>query len=247
MTQIHIYDKETGKWMRTQEPKVDPLETQAQGITVYVKYPNSTELPLPAYGEHELPFFIDGAWVVKGQYKGEEVYNTETKSFEHCYDDELKENQVFIDDKEGIEKFKNEHMKYIVNENFEIVENPQYELLMAIQEVESKLSEADSKYQEFLQTPQVFPGTGKLYKPSWCDDGTYTKIITGAQVGIITFPINIWDATEKEENMVSMDQEMFSQLCMFLAYQQNLAFDQRKATKSALITQKEALEAQLNA
>ena len=75
MTQIHIYDKETGKWMRTQEPKVDPLETQAQGITVYVKYPNSTELPLPAYGEHELPFFIDGAWVVKGQYKGEEVYN----------------------------------------------------------------------------------------------------------------------------------------------------------------------------
>lgn len=247
MALIHIYDKETGKLMRSQEPKVDVLETQAQGITVYVKYPNSTELPLPSYGEHEHPFFVDGAWVVKQQYKGEEVYNTETKSFEHCYEEELKENQVFIDDKEGIENFKKDPMKYIVNDDFEIVENPQYDLLMAIQEIEGKLSEADSKYQEFLQTPQVFVVTGKLYKPVWIDDGTYTKVITGVQAGLIQFPINIWDATEKEENMVSMDQEMFSQLCAFLAYQQAAAFDQRKAAKSALIAQKEELEAQLNA
>lgn len=247
MALIHIYDKETGKLMRSQEPKVDVLETQAQGITVYVKYPNSTELPLPSYGEHEHPFFVDGAWVVKQQYKGEEVYNTETKSFEHCYEEELKENQVFIDDKEGIENFKKDPMKYIVNDDFEIVENPQYEILMAIQEVERKLGEADSTYQEFLQTPQVFVVTGKLYKPVWIDDGTYTKVITGVQAGLIQFPINIWDATEKEENMVSMDQEMFSQLCAFLAYQQAAAFDQRKAIKSALIAQKEELEAQLNA
>ena len=32
MTLIHIYDKETGKFMRSQEPKLDVLETEKQGI-----------------------------------------------------------------------------------------------------------------------------------------------------------------------------------------------------------------------
>lgn len=241
---IHVYDKETGKLMRSQEPVIDVLETEAAGIPIYVTYPNSTTLDLPEYGEHECPFFIDGSWVVKGQYKGLEVYDTEKKSFEYCYEEELGENQVFIDDKEGIEKFKSEYLKWIVNENFEIVENPDYERLMAIQEIDSKLAKADSDYQTILETPVVFPGTGKLYKPKWIDDGTYTKLITGIQAGVVTFPQNIWDATEKEENMVSMDMETFMGLCLFLTQVQNNAFAARKALKSELIAQKEALEAE---
>lgn len=243
-TLIHIYDKETGKLVRSQEPALDVLETEAAGVPVYCSYPNSTSEPLPVYGEHEIPFFIDGAWVVKGQYKGKEVYNKESKTFEYCYDDELGANQVFIDDEEGIKKFKEEYQKWIVNDNLEIVENPDYDRIMAIQEIDTALAKADSDYQDGLNTAIVFPLTGKQYKPKWIDDGTYSKLITGVQAGLIKFPQNIWDATEKEENMVSMDQETFGKLCAFLAMAQNKLFEARKQLKSNLISQKEALEAQ---
>lgn len=239
MTLQHIYDKETGKLMRSQEPVLDKKATEFYGRPVYCEYPNCTEKPLPAYGEHEAPFFIDGEWVVKGQYKGLEVYDTEKKTFEYCYDEELKENQVFIDDKEGIEKFKTEYQKWIVDENFHIVPNPNYETIQKVNEIDAALAQADSDYQNALETPVVFPLTGKLYKPKWIDDGTYAKLITGVQSGILKFPQNIWDATEKEENMVSMDMETFGALCAFLAQKQGEAFAIRKALKSELLAEKE--------
>lgn len=245
MTLIHIYDKETGKLMRSQEPAIDPLETQLHGEPVYAVYENSTELELPEYKEHEAPFFIDGAWVVKGQYKNIEVYNKDSKSFEYCGTEELGPNQVFIDDKEGIERFKQDYQKYIVNENNEIVENPQYPTLLKIRELDEALAKADSDYQDALNAPIVFPVTGKLYKAKWIDDGTYTKIITGAQAGIVQFPIMIWDATEKAENAVDMSQEVFGQLCLFLTMAQQQAFNARKALKSELLAEKEKYENQI--
>lgn len=247
MTLIHVYDEETGKLLRSQEPALDPLETQLQGHPVYAVYYNSTEIPLPEYGEHEAPFFNKETqeWEVKGQYKNLEVYNKKNKSFEYCYTEELGEDQVWIDDKEGIEKFKKDFQKYVVNEDLEIVENPKYELILQLRELESKLSETDSVYETLLDTPVVFPVTGKLYKPRWTEDGTYANLITAKLAGLGTFPIDIWDATKLEENKVSMDEATFGQLCAFLVQIQRTAFDARKNAQAALLPQIDALKAEI--
>lgn len=235
MTTLHIYNKETGKYMRSQEPKVDPLETAKQGKTVYCTYPNSTEVELPEYGEHEIPFFNveTQEWTVKGQYKNLQVYNTETKSFEYCAEDELGENQVFIDDKEGIKKFQKEYQKYIVNEDFQIVENPQYEILQQLNTLNSEYNDADTTYNNILETPVTFTN-GKTYKPSWITDDTYPRILVGAMAGAIEFPIDIWDSTQLKENMVSMDSETFGALCVYLTTIQMNAFNDRKNAQDIL-------------
>ena len=242
--QIHVYDKETGKFMRSQEPKIDPLETKLQGKTVYVVYPNSTTKPVPEHGEHEVPYFIDGEWVVKGNWKNVKVYNTESKYFEYCYEEDLGENQVWIDDKEGIKKFEDEPMKWVVNSDLQIVENPNYSLQKQIQDIDMQISEAEQAYSEGLNEAVVYPVNGLKYKAKWIDDGTYAKLITGVQAGLITFPQNIWDATELEENMRSMTQDEFGQLCAFLALRQNALFETKKNTINTLKLQKAALEAQ---
>lgn len=241
MTLQHIYDGETGKLIRSQEPAIDPLETKLHGYPIYVQYPYSTEIPLPEYGEHECPYFINGAWVVKGEWKNIEVYNTESKNFEYCYTEELGENQIWIDDKEGIKKFKDNFQQYIVNEDLKIVPNPDYELLQQKQALNEQLSKADQDYNEFLNTPIQFTN-GCMYKVKWIDDGTYTKLITGAQAGLVKFPIEVWDATEKAENMRSMSQEEFGQLCAWLALTQQQAFNTRKQLKSSILSQLEELE-----
>ena len=63
--------------------------------------------------------------------------------------------------------------------------------------------------------------------------------------GVITFPIDIWDATKLEENKVSMDQTTFGQLCAFLANIQNQAFETRKYTQSNLLPQIQELEKEI--
>lgn len=246
MTTIHIYDKETGKFMRSQEPKLDILETQIQGKNVYVTYPNSTLVELPEYTEHEIPYFINGAWVIKGQYKNLEVYNKTSKSFEYCYTDDLGEDQVYIDDKEGIEKFKSDYQKYIVDEEtWTIIDNPKYPLIQQLNALNEQLANTDTAYNEILDTPVVFPLTGKLYKPRWTEDGTYANLITAKLAGLGNFPIDIWDATKLEENKVSMDEETFGALCAFLVNIQRQAFDVRKAVQAELIPQIDALKEQL--
>lgn len=246
MTLLHIYDAETGKLVRSQEPTIDPLESQVQGTTVYCEYPNSTTDELPTYGEHQAPFYINGEWVIKGQYKNLEVYNKETKNFEYCYSEDLGENQVFIDDKEGIENFKSNYRRYKVDEEtWTIVEDPKYETYLELEALENQLAQTDEVYAAALDTPVVFPVNGKQYKARWIDDGTYSKLITGKLAGLITFPIEIWDATKLEENMVQMDETTFGQLCAFLANIQAQAFEVRKYAQSTLIPQIEAKRAEL--
>ena len=248
MTLIHIYDKETGKFMRSQEPKLDILETEKQGHPVYVTYANSTDVALPEYGEHELPFWNTelSEWEIKGQYKNLEVYNKDTKTFDYCYTDELAENQVFIDDKEGIENFKKNYEMYIVDEEtWTIIPNPKYDLILQLRDLKEQFANTDTAYQAALETPVEFPLNHHLYKARWVDDSTYTKILTGAMAGVITFPINIWDATKLAENMVSMDQATFGQLVGFLAQIQNTAFETRKYAQSVLLPQIQELEKEI--
>lgn len=237
MTLIHIYDAETGKFKRSQEPAIDPLETEIQGETVYAVYPNSTSEPLPEYGKHEAPFFIEGEWVVKGQYKNVDVWNTVDKVFETCHTDELSANQVFIDDEAGIKRYKENYMMYIVNENYEIVNNPLYPDYVELKELEAEFDQTDVTYQTVLDTPVQFPLTGKMYKPRWTEDGTYANLIVAKLAGLGTFPIDIWDATKLEENKVSMDEQTFGALCAFLVAIQRAAFDTRKEAQALLIPQ----------
>ena len=247
MTLIHIYDKETGKLMRSQEPVLDPVETKAAGQPVYVEYPHSTLITPPECGKHEAAFFdeAENKWNVKGQYKNLDVYNTETESFEYCSQDELNDHQVWIDDEEGIKRFKENYKKYIVDENYHIVENPKYQTYLELQELERQLAETDTTYQDALNTPVEFPANGHLYKAVWIDDGTYEKLIVGSTAGLVQFPIAIWDATKLEENMVSMDQQTFGQLCGFLAQIQNQAFNIRKYAQSSLLPQIEEKKREL--
>ena len=233
--------------MRSQEPVLDPVETKAAGQPVYVEYPHSTLITPPECGKHEAAFFEEDndRWVIKGQYKNIDVYNKETKSFEYCSQDELNENQVWIDDEEGIKRFKENYMMYIVDENYHIVENPKYQTYVELQELERQLAETDSTYQEALNTPVEFPLNGHLYKAVWVDDNTYGKLMTGALAGVVQFPIDIWDATKLEENMVSMDQQTFGALVGFLAQIQNQAFNIRKHAQSVLIPQIEAKKREL--
>lgn len=245
MTLLHIYSQEDGKYVRSQEPVIDPLESKLAGKDVYVTYPYSTTEDLPEYGEHEIPFFVDGKWVVKGQYKNIEVYNTENKNFEYCYTEELGDNQIWIDDKDGIEKFKKDYQKYIVDENNKIVENPKYEKIQQLNALNEQLNATETAYQEVLETPVVFPLTGKQYKPQWVDDGTYSKLVTGMLAGVVTFPQKIWDATKLEENMVEMDSDTFGKLVAFLANVQNQAFETRKYAQSELLPQIAALKEEI--
>ncbi len=132
--------------------------------------------------------------------------------------------------------------KWFVNlQTLELSQNETDEYLayQRIEEIDSLLAESDSIYEAALEAPVEF--NTHFYKAAWVDDGTYSKLITGALAGLISFPQNIWDITKKEINMVSMTQDEFLQLVAVLATVQSSAFDVRKAEQSTLITEKEEL------
>ena len=135
---------------------------------------------------------------------------------------------------------------YIVDEEtWTIIPNPKYDLILQLRALKEQFANTDTAYQAALETPVEFPLNHHLYKAMWVDDGTYSKLMTGALAGVITFPINIWDATKLEENMVSMDQTTFGQLVGFLAQIQNTAFETRKHAQSTLLPQIQELEEEI--
>lgn len=246
LIKLHVYDKETGKYMRTQDPKIDPLETKLQGKTVYVKYPNATTKALPEYKEnYQVPYFIDGEWVVKGNYKNKEVFNTKNKNFEYCYEEELGEDQVVIEglEEDEIKKFKEEYQKWVMTSDFKIVPNPNYDKIKAIQDIDTQISEIEQKYNESLDTPVVYPANGLLYKPKWASDGTYGNLMVGLSTGLVPFPQEIWDATKLRENMREMTGEEFSSLTRFIAAVQGQLFNERKQKIAELEVEKARLQA----
>ena len=122
--------------------------------------------------------------------------------------------------------------------------NENYEKEKRLGEIEMELKQADEIYQTQLNTPVEFTNT-HLYKPIWVDDGTYTKLITGLQAGVVTFPQIIWDATELEKNAVKMEQTEFMTLCMFLSQKQQEFFNARKLKKSQLLEEKQEIKESL--
>ena len=136
-------------------------------------------------------------------------------------------------------------MSIVAEATWTIIPNPKYDLILQLRDLKEQFANTDTAYQAALETPVEFPLNHHLYKARWVDDGTYSKLMTGALAGVITFPINIWDATKLEENMVSMDQATFGQLVGFLAQIQNTACETRKYAQSVLLPQIQELEKEI--
>lgn len=133
---------------------------------------------------------------------------------------------------------------YIVNEKVTPIIPETYKLSERLKEIEEELIKIDKEYTTALDTPVYY--NGKQYKPKWIDDGTYIKLITGIQARVVTFPQTIWDATELEENAVSMTLEQFMGLCTFLTLKQQELFNTRKQRKAELLKEKQEIEIILN-
>ena len=73
--QVYGYDRNTKEYTGTQSAPDSPREPG-----VYLIPANSTELEPPAAGEHQAACFVDGAWLLKADYRGEKYYSTVDQS-----------------------------------------------------------------------------------------------------------------------------------------------------------------------
>lgn len=73
---VYIYDENTKEYLRTQKAQPNPKKEGE-----YLMPANSTKEQLPDYGVGFIPVF-EGYWVVKPDYRGQEMLNLETLRFE---------------------------------------------------------------------------------------------------------------------------------------------------------------------
>lgn len=136
---IYIYDEATKEYLYNQEAQRNPKKP-----TEYLMPANSTKEQLPLYDvDSETVVFEGGHWVIKPDYRGQEVFNTSTMEFETVnYIGELKEGcQVLTDTiKEDFEK----HPECYAVKNGELVS------IKGTQELADKFEEKFN--QEFIET-----------------------------------------------------------------------------------------------
>lgn len=133
--------------------------------------------------------------------------------------------------------------KYIWD-GLKIVENPNYEQEQRLKQIEIELMQADETYKIQLDTPVQYTN-GHLYKPKWVEE-TYINLLTAGSMIPTMFPMQIWDSTEVEENVVLMTLEELQVLTKYLASIQQHYFDERKVLKSQLLNEKKKLIAKTN-
>lgn len=168
-------------------------------------------------------------------------YNYETGEVTAAYNIQVQKPYIEITEEE-YDKIKNSEDKYfVVNDKLTTTPTTNYTSKQRITEIDKEVEQAKVDYETNLETSVKYTN-GNYYKPIWVDDGTYSKLITAASAGILTFPQTIWDATEKEENAVSMTQEEFMTLVGFLALKQQEFFNTKKETIATLLDEKEELE-----
>lgn len=73
---VYVYDENTKEYLRTQNAQPNPKK-----IGEYLMPANSTKEQLPDYGVGFIPVF-EGYWIVKPDYRGQEMLNLETLRFE---------------------------------------------------------------------------------------------------------------------------------------------------------------------
>ncbi|CAG9189487.1 Virus tail fiber assembly protein lambda gpK [Paraburkholderia tropica] len=69
---IHQYNNATGAYIGSRLADPDPLNQERWLLPAF-----STDMPLPARKRDEWLFFIDGAWVIKPDFRGQMLYRTE--------------------------------------------------------------------------------------------------------------------------------------------------------------------------
>ncbi len=80
---IYQFSRETGEYTGQRDAAIDPLETKAAGVTVYLNTPFTTTDEPPATGANEVAVRVggvDGSWQVNEDHRGKTVYNTGDKS-----------------------------------------------------------------------------------------------------------------------------------------------------------------------
>lgn len=68
----YIFDTVTKEYKGVMDLQIDPLETKKAKKTVYMYPPNVTGILPPESGEKEVAVFIDGAWKLVSDHRGEE-------------------------------------------------------------------------------------------------------------------------------------------------------------------------------
>lgn len=66
---IHHYDNATGQYISSRLADADPRNADRWLVPAF-----STDLPIPDRARDQWPFFIDGAWVLKPDYRGRVLY-----------------------------------------------------------------------------------------------------------------------------------------------------------------------------
>ncbi len=68
---IHQYDNATGQYISSNLADADPLNEDRWLVPAF-----STDVALPNRARNQWPFFVDGAWVLKPDFRGQMLYRT---------------------------------------------------------------------------------------------------------------------------------------------------------------------------
>ena len=79
---IYNYNKITGEFTSELTAQLDPLATQEKEENIYLIPANATAVAPPELAENEVAVFDGEDWEIKADFRGQKVYNKETKQQE---------------------------------------------------------------------------------------------------------------------------------------------------------------------
>jgi hypothetical protein len=128
----------------------------------------------------------------------------------------------------------NEQTKWTYSEAY--LTNEEYSMYQLEKNITNSIlqqddSEAYENYKTKLDTAIEYTNS-HFYKPKWAED-TYAGLLQKGALLPSLFPLKIWDATELEENAVSMTMAELTALTVFLAQAQETYFEEYKREKTS--------------
>ena len=76
---IYCYNAKTKEFLRDREAQKDPLESRKRKKSVFMFPSNATSIKPPAIKENEVACFINNAWQILPDFRGDIYYYKETK------------------------------------------------------------------------------------------------------------------------------------------------------------------------
>ena len=68
---IYNYNEKTKEYIGSEYAKLDVLETEKQGVNIYLAPANSTYIEPPLNGENEVCVYVDGKWKIEKDFRGQ--------------------------------------------------------------------------------------------------------------------------------------------------------------------------------